>query len=95
MPSFNYKPLDIFHTITTNPIYSNSIQQWQDESEASFSKDDFRGSERFRTLSFSSGRFYKTAVALFHPFVQSLLVFDSGGECVSEVVRYLHTVAGQ
>ena len=95
MPSFHYKPGDVFKIITTNGNYTTCIQQQQSEGDATFSQDILSNSERIRLLSCSSGRFYKTALAWFRPFVQSLLDFDSGGECVSEVVRYLHDVAGK
>ena len=92
---FNYKPGDVFNIITSNCIYSRSVQQWQNEGEASFSQDVVTDSQRTRSPSFSSGRFYKSAVSWFHPFVQSFLDFDSGGECVSKVITHLHNVAGK
>ena len=92
MPKFNYMPTNVFRIITENWIYSDSITQWQHGSETP--NRDWKDSKRTRTLSSSSSKIYKTAVAWFDPFVKSFLDFDSGGEIVSKVVRYLHDVAG-
>lgn len=92
MPKFNYMPTNVFRIITENWIYSDSITQWQHGSETP--NGDWKDSKRTRTLSSSSSKIYKTAVAWFDPFVKSFLDFDSGGEIVSKVVRYLHDVAG-
>lgn len=92
MPKFNYMPTDVFRIITENWIYSDSITQWQHGSETP--NKDWKDFKRTRTLSSSSSKIYKTAVAWFDPFVKSFLDFDSGGEIVSKVVRYLHDVAG-
>lgn len=94
MPEFKFLPGDVFNIITENTIYRNYIQQRQEEREISPSQEACRDSSK-PWLSSSSCRSYKTALAWFKPFVQSLLVFDSGGEHVSEVVRYLHNVAGR
>ena len=76
--------------------------QWKNNEfeVAGFSQEVFGELRATRKLSSSSdtkysSRFYKTALAWFQPFVQTLLDFESNGDCLSHVIEYLHHLAGK
>lgn len=86
MPGFHSVPSEVFDIITLNIVYTNYIQKRQDESEV-------KNVIQAATNTVSKRRSYKTALVWFWPFVESLLVFDSAVDCVSQVLTYLHDVA--
>ncbi len=103
IPAFNYQPEQLFKIMTVNCFFRNAVKQWQsdNEDEETFSQKELGDSQtetldRLSCLSdtkYSRG-FCKTALAWFQPFVESLLDFDSGKDCLSLVIEYLHGVAG-
>ena len=97
-----YKPHQLFRIITENHVFHNAIMQWKNNEfeVAGFSQEVFGELRATRKLSSSSdtkysSRFYKTALAWFQPFVQSLLDFEPNGDCLSHVIEYLHFLAGK
>ncbi|XP_078359214.1 uncharacterized protein LOC144643749 isoform X2 [Oculina patagonica] len=102
IPAFNYQPEQLFKIMTVNCFFRNAVKQWQsdNENEETFSQEELGDSQtetldRLSCLSdtkYSRG-FCKTALAWFQPFVESLLDFDSGKDCLSLVIEYLHGVA--
>ena len=95
--AFNYKPDHLFIMITNNHVFHNAVTKWQNqEDEATFSQEVLSGDSQRTRASCDTKfyNFYNTAVAWYQPFVQSLLDFDSGGDCLSLVIEYLHKVAG-
>lgn len=102
LSSLDFKPDVLFNFITTHYIFTKYIQLWQDENELLCRQDevqeilsrDFMTTEGLSSSHLSSGRFRNTALAWLYPFVQSLLDFDTGGDNITEVIRYLHNIAG-
>lgn len=96
-----HKPDQLFTIIIENNSFHNAVMHWQsDEGEDSSSQEMFGDLHETRTPSGSSdtkhsSRFYKTALAWFQPFVQSVLDFDSCKDCLSLVINYLHNLAGE
>lgn len=96
-----HKPDQLFTIITENYSFHNAVMQWQNnEDEEASSQEIFGDLRETRIVSGSSdtkhfSRFYKTALAWFQPFVQSVLDFDSHSNCVSHVIDYLHNLAGK
>jgi len=97
------KPDQLFTIITQNYSFRNAVMHWQNcynEDEEASSQEMFGDLRETRTLSGSSdtkhsSRFFKTALAWFQPFVQSVLDFDSCNNCLSLVINYLHNLAGK
>lgn len=94
LSSLDFKPDVLFNFITTHCVFTKYIQLWQDENELEISSRDFMRTEGVSSSHLSNGRFRNTALAWLYPFVQSLLDFDAGGDNISEVIRYLHNMAG-
>lgn len=102
LSSLDFKPDVLFNFITTHCVFTKYIQLWQDENEPLCRQDDvqeissrdFMRTEGVSSSHLSNGRFRNTALAWLYPFVQSLLDFDTGGDNISEVIRYLHNMAG-
>lgn len=103
LSSLDFKPDVLFNFITTHCVFTKYIQLWQDENELLCRQDDvheissrdFMRTEGVSSSHLSNGRFRNTALAWLYPFVQSLLDFDTGEDNISEVIRYLHNMAGQ
>ena len=99
-----YKPDRLFTIITQNYSFHNAIMHWQNNVDEEASSQEMIGDlHETRTVSGSSdtkhsSRFYKTALAWFQPFAQSVLDFDdfdSCNNCLSLVINYLHNLAGK
>ena len=102
LSSLDFKPDALFNFITTHCVFTKYIQLWQDENELLCRQDDvheissrdFMRTEGVSSSHLSNGRFRNTALAWLYPFVQTLLDFDTGEDNISEVIRYLHNMAG-
>jgi len=99
-----WKPDQLFKIITENDSFHDNTVTcmcWNNnEDEEASSQEMFGDLRETRTVSGSSdtkhsSRFYKTALAWFQPFVQSVLDLDSCNNCLSLVINYLHNLAGK
>ena len=97
----NHKPDQLFKIITENYSFHDAVMHWRNhEDEEASSQEMFGDLRETRIVSGlsdtkHSSRFYKTALAWFQPFVQSVLDFDSHNDCLSLVINYLHDLAGE